>query len=402
MSKRFVSPSSVDRGHEAIRFQKGIFGWGATAPLLARIRELETDNARLAEDAHQKQQLLDCLTQERIFMCDLTEGNSIREGNVLFYANRLAKETMVQWGEALRKIGIDPDRVLGSSIHQYHQDPARVKRILNSLKPGESRKNADIKVGPYIMRSVAHVVTNRAGEPVAIAATWGDVTEHVSMEYLNRELSQIASAVEEMSATSTAMAGNAQGAAQAAQEAHAVARAGGEIVAEAINGIQAIAQSVEEAASQIGSLGHRSNQIGEVIKVINDIADQTNLLALNAAIEAARAGEHGRGFAVVADEVRKLAERTIKATKEIADTIGAIQADTQTAVRVMEGGTGKVQHGVGIVNQTGEHLHQIVQAALTVSEQVQHMATAIDEQSTVSGQIAATLAKAARMASGDE
>ncbi len=128
-------------------------------------------------------------------------------------------------------------------------------------------------------------------------------------------------------------------------------------------------------------LGKSSDQIGRIIAVIDDIADQTNLLALNAAIEAARAGEQGRGFAVVADEVRKLAERTTTATKEIAQMIKSIQDEIKSALKAMEEGTAHVEDGVQSTVQAGDSLREIIHTAERVGEMVAHIATAGTQQS---------------------
>jgi methyl-accepting chemotaxis protein len=137
----------------------------------------------------------------------------------------------------------------------------------------------------------------------------------------------------------------------------------------------------------VRELGKSSDQIGEIISVIDDIADQTNLLALNAAIEAARAGEQGRGFAVVADEVRKLAERTTKATKEIAGMIKKIQVDTAGAVSSMEQGTGEVEKGKQLADRAGASLQEIVGVSQKVTDMVTQIAAASEEQSSASEQI---------------
>ena len=134
--------------------------------------------------------------------------------------------------------------------------------------------------------------------------------------------------------------------------------------------MQSIAASVSETAEKVEELGKSSDQIGKIIAVIDEIADQTNLLALNAAIEAARAGEQGRGFAVVADEVRKLAERTTKATKEVAQTIEAVQAGTRRAVDRMHAGTTQVQAGVGTITTAGASLAEIIHSAQDVRDMI--------------------------------
>lgn len=213
---------------------------------------------------------------------------------------------------------------------------------------------------------------------------------------------QASAAVEEMSATVTEMAKNAQNVATTAQEASHAAGQGHEVVDGSIAGITRLADTVRVSAERIQSLGQRSDQIGEIVRVIEDIADQTNLLALNAAIEAARAGEQGRGFAVVADEVRKLAERTTKATREIGDTIRTIQADTTTAVNSMETGTHEAQEGMALANKAGERLAQIVGMVKTVTDMIQQMAAAIEEQSTASEQIAGNIEAVAAVSKRSE
>src|SRR6266566_4965424 len=144
-------------------------------------------------------------------------------------------------------------------------------------------------------------------------------------------------------------------------------------------------------------LGKSSDQIARIIAVIDDIADQTNLLALNAAIEAARAGEQGRGFAVVADEVRKLAERTTTATKEIAGMIKNIQQETKTAVTAMETGTKQVEEGVKSTIQAGGSLKEIIHMAEQVGEMVMQIATAAMEQSSASEEVNQNMEKIAKL-----
>jgi methyl-accepting chemotaxis protein len=190
--------------------------------------------------------------------------------------------------------------------------------------------------------------------------------------------------------------------ASTAQDANRAAGQGHEVVASSVTGMTRLAETVRAFAERIQSLGQRSGQIGEIVRVIEDIADQTNLLALNAAIEAARAGEQGRGFAVVADEVRKLAERTTKATKEIADTIRTIQGDTDDAVQSMETGTREAQEGVALANQAGERLNEIVGAVQAVTGMTQQIAAAIEQQSTATEQIAGNIESVASVSKHNE
>ncbi|MFZ1683085.1 MAG: methyl-accepting chemotaxis protein [Candidatus Zixiibacteriota bacterium] len=199
---------------------------------------------------------------------------------------------------------------------------------------------------------------------------------------------QVSTAVEEMTATIVESSRNAGDASEAAKGAAATATAGGKVVGQSIAAMQQITTTVRESADSIGRLASSAEQIGQIIGVIDDIADQTNLLALNAAIEAARAGEQGRGFAVVADEVRKLAERTGKATGEITMMIKGIQKETTEAVRSMEDGITVVDKGRELADQAGSSLSEIVAMAQRVTDMIEQMAKSAEEQSTASEMIA--------------
>jgi len=205
------------------------------------------------------------------------------------------------------------------------------------------------------------------------------------------QATQVATAMEEMSATVTEVARNSQGASDSAGNAQEVAIKGGDVVERAVAGMMAVADTVRESAGTVEALGKSSEEIGAIISVINDIADQTNLLALNAAIEAARAGEQGRGFAVVADEVRKLAEKTTKATKEIADMIKTIQGETRGAMESMQKGTAQVEHGVELANEAGSSLREIVVSIDEASNMVRQIAVAAEQQSATSEEISISI-----------
>jgi methyl-accepting chemotaxis protein len=206
-------------------------------------------------------------------------------------------------------------------------------------------------------------------------------------EEVSAQAATVATAGEEMSATSGDIAQNCQMASESSQQTSAAAVSGAKVVDETINVMNSIASRVKSSAQAVESLGSRSDQIGAIVGTIEDIADQTNLLALNAAIEAARAGEQGRGFAVVADEVRALAERTTRATKEIGEMIKAIQKETKGAVIAMEEGVSEVAKGSEKAADSGRALEQILQQINDVNSQIHQVATAAEEQTATTSEI---------------
>jgi methyl-accepting chemotaxis protein len=213
----------------------------------------------------------------------------------------------------------------------------------------------------------------------------GDAEEVVS------QTTTVATAGEEMSATSGDIAHNCQLAAEGAERASQSARNGVQVVEKTVTVMGQIADRVQESAKTVESLGERSDQIGAIIGTIEDIADQTNLLALNAAIEAARAGEQGRGFAVVADEVRALAERTTRATREIGEMIKTIQQETKGAVEAMEQGVVQVESGTMEAARSGEALQDILTQVNAATMQVSQIATAAEQQTATTTQISSNI-----------
>ena len=248
-----------------------------------------------------------------------------------------------------------------------------------------SMKNSLRAMIRLIARTAAHVAS--ASEEISASAEQQAQTSAIQKD----QAAQVASALQEMNTTVSQVSTNSGKASDASRKAAETARRGGVIVDQTLSKMKIIAQSVRSSAARVEELGKSSDQIGRIVGVINDIADQTNLLALNAAIEAARAGEQGRGFAVVADEVRKLAERTTTATKEIAQMIENVQKETKLAVGAMEEGTRQVEQGVQSTNQAGEALLEIIHMSEGVGEMITQIAAAAGQQSTATMQINNTM-----------
>ncbi len=257
----------------------------------------------------------------------------------------------------------------------YKGDHRIIKDSINSL--GDSLNK--------VLTEITEAVSATASASSQISASAEEMAAGAQEQ--SAQATEVASAVEEMASTIVETTKNANIAAESAKSAGDIAKSGGKVVNETVEGMNRIAAVVESAAETVQQLGKNSDQIGEIVQVINDIADQTNLLALNAAIEAARAGEQGRGFAVVADEVRKLAERTTKATKEIATMIKTIQKDTYNAVDSIQKGKEEVDTGKQLANQAGSSMGEIVTAANKVLDVANSVATASEQQASAAEEI---------------
>jgi methyl-accepting chemotaxis protein len=250
------------------------------------------------------------------------------------------------------------------------------------------------------LRSIVGDLAGSAREVAAASTQIAASSEEISagLQQQESQVTQISSAAEEMSAAATDIARKAADANGEAENAGKAAAAGAGTVTGAVDGMKRIAESVTATSTSVQELGKRGEQIGQIIEVISDIADQTNLLALNAAIEAARAGEHGRGFAVVADEVRKLAERTAKATDEVSASITAIQTETSTAVTRMKSGTEEVERGVASATEAGTSLEGIVSQTQAVGASIRSIAAAAEEQSAATEQVSRSVEQISSMA----
>jgi methyl-accepting chemotaxis protein len=255
---------------------------------------------------------------------------------------------------------------------------------------GQHRKIADSinRLGESVSKLLREVIDATQATSSAASQISSSSEELASgSQELSSQVHEIASAVEQMTSTIIQTTKSTTRTAENSKNAVTIAQRGGEVIIQTVNGITKIAEVVNKASDIIQELGRNSQQIGDIVQVIDEIADQTNLLALNAAIEAARAGEQGRGFAVVADEVRKLAERTTKATKEIAQMIRKIQNDTKNAVESVTEGAQVVEEGKKLASKAGESLKEIISSANEVVDLANQVASASEEQSATAEQI---------------
>ena len=279
-------------------------------------------------------------------------------------------------------------------------------RVIESMSNGDLTQRIGIKSSDEIGDMSRHIDTfidslhgsiqsfaRNAQELAAASKELSDTSEQMARgaEQVAQQSTAVATAGEEMTATSRDISQNCQMAAESSVVAMTAAESGSAVVGQTVAVMGKIAERVQLSAKSIEGLGSRSDQIGAIIGTIEDIADQTNLLALNAAIEAARAGEQGRGFAVVADEVRALAERTTKATREISEMIKAVQTETRNAVGEMESGVREVQQGTAEANRSGDAIRQILEQIEAVNMQVNQIATAAEEQTATTSEIAGNM-----------
>jgi methyl-accepting chemotaxis protein len=259
-----------------------------------------------------------------------------------------------------------------------------------------------LKIRASELRAVVGRVSDSSQQLKGSAESLASTIERTNVRVHDQQsqTDQVAAAMHEMSATVQEVARNAAYAADATTEAQQAADEGRAVVTETIQSIRAVAGCVEQAAEVINQLHSNAANIGTVVDVIRGIAEQTNLLALNAAIEAARAGEQGRGFAVVADEVRTLAQRTQQSTQEIQDMVERLQAGANQAVKAMENGTEKTESSVQRATAAGSALEDIARVITKISDMSTQIATASEEQSAVAEEINSNVAAINELSQG--
>ena len=287
------------------------------------------------------------------------------------------KSTIVdigQSGDFTRRVAIDSRDEVGETTRSFNELMANLQ---TSLRQVHDSLDGALEASRTLTVSSHQVATSTAHQSEAAAA--------------------IAATVEQVTVSISHVSESAHEAMGVSRKSGDLSDQGSEIIHKAAAEMQHIADTVRQTSSSIENLGEQSTQISSIVQVIKEIAEQTNLLALNAAIEAARAGEQGRGFAVVADEVRKLAERTASATKEIGLMINNIQDTASVAVASMAGAVSQVDSGVALAGQAGDAINQIKNESSNVFKTISDISSALEEQSRASGDIAVNIEKVAQM-----
>ena len=301
---------------------------------------------------------------------------------------------------AVRSSVTTPLEKLAGNLSQIAEGEGDLTKRLEVVGKDEISKTSEsFNAFMKKLQSVVDEVKRSAENVLATSRQLAVASQQVtaSSEQQSESTASMAAAIEQITVSINHVSDNSSNAQAMAMEAENQSGQGATAVQKAVGEMNKIADSVGRSTQVIRDLGDKSNQISGIVKVIKEIADQTNLLALNAAIEAARAGEQGRGFAVVADEVRKLAERTSTSTQEIANMIEAIQHCTHSAVEGMEQSSSQVQQGVEMAAQASETMARIEASTRQVQDVVREISDALREQSSASTQLAQNVEKIAQM-----
>lgn len=339
---------------------------------LEKLKQMKADSAKMdAEEGHQN-------------------GNSAVNECIVFTI--IGMILAVVLGLFMARIISRPLVELASQAQQVAQGNLRVTVAADSKdEVGQLARSFATMIES--LNSIISQVSDTSLKVASSSRQLNDTAEQMATgaEEVAAQVGTVATAGEEMAATSSEIAQNCQYAAEGGKKASDTAQNGAVVVNSTVEVMNRISERVKVTAHTVDQLGARSDQIGEIIGTIEDIADQTNLLALNAAIEAARAGEQGRGFAVVADEVRALAERTTKATREIGEMIKAIQSETRGAVSAMDEGVKEVERGTSEAFKSGQALKEIIEQVNAVTMQISQIATAAEQQTATTSEISTNI-----------
>ena len=278
------------------------------------------------------------------------------------------------------------------------QEALAAEKTCESEKTLQALRCAEDEAKAQTRQAVAAIVEKLQGASDEVFSTV--MSAMVEIEDIHNEAEQqmghigeVATAMDEMTATVIEVAKNAGRAAEGAENARQSAESGADVVENSVKSINTVHGLTVQLKANMVELSSQADGIGQIMGVISDIADQTNLLALNAAIEAARAGDAGRGFAVVADEVRKLAEKTMNATREVAQAVSAIQGAAKVNMGSVDAAAQAVEQATAYANESGQALRTIVQFVAGTSDQVRSIATASEEQSAASEEIDRVIGK---------
>ncbi|MCL6471999.1 MAG: hypothetical protein K6T91_04225 [Firmicutes bacterium] len=289
------------------------------------------------------------------------------------------RESFSKLGEMSRSLALSSQELLNNA-NEISQATSQITTTIGQVAAGAGEQSRNASEVESLVGQISNIINQ-----VAVGAQ----TQATSVADTAASVNQLIESINKVSESSHMVA-------EVVDSTSTTAERGKSAVGETVTGMQRIKDTVLDSANKIQTLGEKSKQIGEIIEVIDDIAEQTNLLALNAAIEAARAGEHGKGFAVVADEVRKLAERSARATGEIAELIKGIQDETMQAVEAMQRGTSEVEAGSELAHHAGTaieemmaSIRQVIMQIASVSESAEQMAFASNQVSQAIDQIAA-------------
>ncbi|AQS40681.1 methyl-accepting chemotaxis protein [Shewanella psychrophila] len=376
---RMLQLKSVDRNSDVLQAAWSSYRKGAS-PFANKARASFKQLVKAEEDARQdiQQAAIASMSDMKQQLILITICSFVLGGLLLFFVARGILHSV---------------RTLTLSIDDIERNSDLTRRIEISSKDEFAALSRAFNLMLDKFQSSINSVSDTSKQLAKSALGMAQVTSETaaSVQSQRHELDMVATAMNEMTATVVEVAKNANDAADAANQTDDQSKEGMQVVNNTVDTIVGLAAEIESAAEVIQNLENDSNQIGTILDVIKGIAEQTNLLALNAAIEAARAGEQGRGFAVVADEVRTLASRTQESTEEIQAMIEKLQGGAKTAVSVMSDSRKYADDSVSHAKSAGEALQMITQSIGTITEMNTQIATAAEEQSAVSEEINANI-----------